>query len=255
MLATEIWLNSAPRANLTKSDLQCLSGRASLKAKIGNCNDCGLYQHEFFKCANVLLGPFGEAGSFYRPELAGSDHLFCSCLELLVGSWLSVAECHHFPVPLELGHWSLEHGSGCCQACSVGRRVLGLNRKILGLLLQPLMVQCAVLAVLFWAPLCFYITWHKLLLVRNNVSLSLFPCQLRTGRSSCINNNLKLSLLETLIQILGVGSSRDIHAWVCCVKMRRLHWWIFHFILEFRKIRSLAWIAWFVLGYQFSTFL
>lgn len=73
-------------------------------AKIGNCNDCGLCQHEVFKCADALLGPFGEAGSSYRPELAGSDHLFCSCLELLVGSWLSVAECHHFPVPLELGH-------------------------------------------------------------------------------------------------------------------------------------------------------
>lgn len=73
-------------------------------AKIGNSNDCGLYPHEVFQRADVLLGPFGEAGSSYRPELAGSDHLFCSCLELLVGSWLSVAECHHFPVPLELGH-------------------------------------------------------------------------------------------------------------------------------------------------------
>lgn len=26
-------------------------------AKIGNCNDCGLYQHKVFKCADALLGP------------------------------------------------------------------------------------------------------------------------------------------------------------------------------------------------------
>lgn len=209
MFATEIWLNSALRANLTKSDLQCLSGRASLMAKIGNCNDCGLYQHVVFKCADVLLGPFGKAGS-YRPELAGSDHLVCSCLELCVGSWLSVAECHHFPVPLELGHWSLEHGSGCCHPCSVDRMGAGPELEDFWITASapggPVCSSCC----LFWVPLCFYITWHKLLLVRNNASLSLFPCRLRTGRSSCINNNLKLSLLETLIQILGVEGSRNI---------------------------------------------
>lgn len=66
MFTTEIWLHSASRANLTKSDLRCLSVGALLMAKIGNGNDCGLYQHGVFKCTDVLLDTFGEAGSFYR---------------------------------------------------------------------------------------------------------------------------------------------------------------------------------------------
>lgn len=47
-------------ARLTKSDLHCLSVRALLMAKIGNGNDCGLYQHEVYRC---------PSGSIWRSGL------------------------------------------------------------------------------------------------------------------------------------------------------------------------------------------
>ncbi len=70
VFTTEIWLNSASRSNLTKSDSHSLSVRALLMAKIGNGNHCGLFQHEVFKCKDVLLGPWGRSGWCFGPLLA-----------------------------------------------------------------------------------------------------------------------------------------------------------------------------------------
>lgn len=52
-------------------------------AKIGNGNHCGLFQHGVFKCADVLLGPFGGKLAPYRPLLAVLS-LFLMCLLCLL---------------------------------------------------------------------------------------------------------------------------------------------------------------------------
>lgn len=123
MFTTEIWLNSASRANLTKSDLRCLSARALLMAKMGNVNDCGFYQHGDFKCPDVLLDPFWRSWLLLQVTwlvLPVSLAPASNCL--LAASWsCRMLPCSGLPWSLVLlEHWSLERFGGPSQSRGVG---------------------------------------------------------------------------------------------------------------------------------------